>query len=88
MANIICINEINELLNCKASIKNDITPGMVATMFVGSDRYAMVVTKVLTPKKIMVAHLQDEDVDKLNTNENGIGVLPKDILEFYFSQMV
>lgn len=86
MANVICINKINEVMNCKASVKNDIVPGMGATMFVGSDRYAMVVTKVITPKKIMVAHLRDEDVDKLNTNENGIDILPKDILKFYFSQ--
>lgn len=86
MANVICINEINEAMNCKTSVKNDIVPGMGATMFVGSDRYAMVVTKVLTPKKIMVAHLRDEDIDKLNTNDNGINILPEYILEFYFSQ--
>jgi len=55
------MNELNEVMNCKASVKNAIIPGMGATMFVGSDRYAMVVTKVITPKKIMVAHLRDND---------------------------
>ena len=34
----------------KSEIKN-IKVGMAATMFVGSDRYAMVVTEVLSPKK-------------------------------------
>ena len=50
------MNEINEVMNCKSSAKNNIIPGMGATMFVGSDRYAMVVTEVITPKKIKVNH--------------------------------
>lgn len=83
MRTTICVNEINEAMNCKASIKNTIVPGMGATMFVGSDRYAMVVTEVITPKKIIVRHIMDSHMSKFKTNENGIMILPKDCLEAY-----
>lgn len=38
-----------------------VTPkvGMPATMYVGSDRYAMIVLEVKSPKCIMVAHMRD-----------------------------
>ena len=86
MRNVICVTEVNEVMNCNKSVKNNIVPGMGATMYVGSDRYAMVVTKVITPKKIMVAHLRDEDENKLITDENGVQMLPEDLLEFYMHQ--
>lgn len=85
MRNVICYTELNEVMNCKKSIKNEITPGMGATMYVGSDRYAMVVTKVITPKKIMVAHVADAHVDKFIT-ENGVMILPEEYMEFYGRQ--
>ena len=47
MRNVICYTELNEVMNCKKSVKSGIVPGMGATMFVGTDRYAMVVVKVL-----------------------------------------
>lgn len=83
MCTTICINELNEAMNCKASVKNSIMPGMGATMFVGSDRYAMVVTKVLTPKKILVCHVMDGHVSEFKENENGIMILPEDYLKVY-----
>lgn len=83
MRNVICVNEINEAQNCKVSIKNTIEAGMGATMFVGSDRYAMVVTKVLNPKKILVCHVMDGHMSEFKTNENGIMILPEDCLEVY-----
>lgn len=88
MRNVICVNELNEAMNCKASVKNDIFPGMGATMFVGSDRYAMVVTSVLSPKRITVSHVMDGHMNEFKTNENGIMILPEDCLEVYASHDV
>ena len=83
MRNIICVNELNEVMNCKSSAKNNIIPGMGATMFVGSDRYAMVVTEVITPKKIKVNHVMNGHMPEFKTNENGIMILPEDCLEVF-----
>ena len=82
MRNWIHYNEVNETMNCKSSVKTNITPGMGATMCCGSDRYAMVVTEVLTPKKIKVAHVLDEHENKFIT-ENEIQYLPEDLLKVY-----
>jgi len=82
MRNCIHYNEINEAMNCKSSVKKNITPGMGATMFCGSDRYAMVVTEVLTTKKIKVAHVLDEHENKFIT-KNEIQYLPEDLLKVY-----
>ena len=52
-------NLVNEYMTAK---KSSVKPyvGMTATMFVGSDRYAMVVTEVLGKNKIRVDHMLDE----------------------------
>lgn len=68
MANSIHYNQLNEYMNCEMSSTNP-RVGMVATMFVGSDRYPMVVTKVYTPKKISVCHMIDEDWKKYEKYE-------------------
>ena len=82
MRNWIHFNELNEAMNCKKSVKNSIVPGMGATMFCGSDRYAMVVTEVLSPKKVKVAHLLHEHEDKF-VEENGVQMLPENLLKEY-----
>ena len=82
MRNWIHYNEVNEAMNCKSSVKNNIKPGMGATMFCGSDRYAMVVTEVISPKKIKVAHVLDSHEDKF-VDENEIDFLPEELLEEY-----
>ena len=75
-------NMLNEAMNCSKSIKEYLVPGIGATMYCGSDRYAMVVTEVLTPKKIKIAHLLDKHEDKLIT-KNGLQFLPNEYLEEY-----
>ena len=60
MASSIHPNMINEVMSAKKSLITPV-PGLAATMFVGSDRYAMVVTKVITPKKIEVSHVYSEN---------------------------
>lgn len=57
---------INEVMNTCA----DETPKLVmpATMFVGSDRYAMIVLEVKSPKRIIVAHMHNTDYAEYEKN--------------------
>ena len=62
---------INEVMNTRA---NEIPKvGMPATMFVGSDRYAMIVLKVKSPKKVIVTYMHDTDYETYNYLINKIG---------------
>ena len=78
MRNVICVNELNEVMNCKVSATENIVPGVAGTMFVGSDRYAIVVTEVVSPKHIKIAHLMNAHENLLTKNENGLEILPMD----------
>jgi len=69
---------INEVMNTKANDNPKV--GMGATMFVGSDRYPMVVVKVLSKKTVEVAHVSNEFMNKFYTDDNGIMTLPKEYL--------
>lgn len=82
MVSFIHPNMINEAMNCLKSVKECLVPGIGATMYVGSDRYAMIVIEVLTPKKIKVAHLFNNHEDKLIT-KNGLQFLPDEYLKEY-----
>lgn len=80
------INQLNEVMSMRKSEQDSIEVGMCATMFVGSDRYAMVVTEVLTPKKIRVAHMLNEHYDKLDDNDERVQFLDLEDMKFYESQ--
>lgn len=73
-------NMINEVMSAKKSLSTPF-PGLAATMFCGSDRYAMVVTKVYTPKKIEVSHVYSEN--EFVTHNNGIQTMPEETLQKY-----
>lgn len=77
------INMLNEVMNCKKSItKPEIC--MAATKFVGSDRYAMVVTEVINNKTIRVAPLRDDDENNnMYVGEDKIQRLKKDRIGNY-----
>ena len=79
MRSFVHVNELNEVMNCKKSVTENIVPGMGATMFCGSDRYAMVVVEVVSPKKIKVAYADDFE-EKFVTDENGVHMLPEEFL--------
>lgn len=69
---------INEIMNTKA----DETPkvGMPATMFVGSDRYAMIVCEVKSPKQVVVRHMHNSDYkeyEKSPETFDGVAALEK-----------
>ena len=82
MTQYIHINQLNEAMNGHVHLMSNIIPGMGATRFVGSDRYAMVVTKVVSPKKVMVAHLKDNHIDKM-IEKDGCMYLPEEYLKEY-----
>ena len=80
-------NEVNEVMNTKKFIEpGDVKVGMAATEFVGSDRYAMVVIGVMSPKTIRISHIKDAHIDLLKTDENGIQWLPEELLESYIER--
>lgn len=56
-------NMINEVMNARKSSTKPFV-GMTATMFVGSDRYAMVVTEVFSNNKIRVDYMHDNHYDE------------------------
>ena len=62
---------INEVMSCRISVKDNLEIGMAATMFVGSDRYAMIITEVLGPKKIRVDHMDDTDYKEIENYTDG-----------------
>ena len=77
----ISIDCINEVMNTRA----DETPkvGMPATIFVGSDRYAMIVLEVLSPKRVIITHMKDDDYDKYEKNPEAFD--GKTVIEKYKS---
>lgn len=62
----ISIDCINEVMNTHVNETPKV--GMPATIFVGSDRYAMIVFEVLSPKRAIITHMQDDDYDEYEKN--------------------
>ena len=52
---------INEAMNCNKSTTENLYVGLCGTQYVGSDRYACVITEILTPKSVRVAWMSDND---------------------------
>ena len=70
------INMLNEAMSCKMSVTEP-KFGMCATMFAGSDRYAMVVTEVISKDKIRVDHMAASDYQgEKYTDETGAEFIP------------
>lgn len=74
-------NEVNESMNCKMALIKDIQPGMGGTLFCGSDRYAVVVTHVVSPKHIQVVTIYRPE-GKFTTDENGIDWINDQTIKF------
>ena len=57
-------------------------PGIAVTYFIGSDRYPYVITSVISPKKICIARMADEDYNNnlITDEENGFQYLPNQYL--------
>lgn len=71
---------VNEVMACRSNVLEP-KEGMLGTYYVGSDRYAIVVAKVITSKKIMILkHFVDDDVLEKKVTIDGIEYLPDDVL--------
>ena len=78
------VSMINEVMGVRRSDNSNLFVGLCGTMFVGSDRYPMVVTEVISKKKIRVSHLYDDDYEhNIQINEDGIDVLPDEFMSKY-----
>lgn len=70
---------INEVITTKKNVLEPVV-GMLGTYFVGSDRYAVVVKAVNTPKKIKIKRLYDFDKNRdAYTDENNIEYYAHDL---------
>ena len=66
-------NMINEVMNINKSRKNHLYVGMCGTQCVGSDRYAVVITEIVSPKCVRVTHMDRNDYDNnrlIDENDN------------------
>lgn len=61
--NVICVTELNEVMNCSKSEKDNLYVGLCGTQYVGSDRYPVVITEVISPKSVRVCWLEDVDFE-------------------------
>ena len=61
--NVICVTELNEVMNCSKSEKDNLYVGLCGTQYVGSDRYPVVITEVISPKSVRVCWLEDIDFE-------------------------
>jgi len=59
--NTIPVSMVNEVMGVQKSDNSNLYVGLAGTMFVGSDRYAVVITEVISPKEVRVANMIDED---------------------------
>ena len=72
MMNRVSVGMIGEMMNCSVSEKNHLYVGLCGTQYVGSDRYACVITEILTPKSVRVDWMHDEDYEHNRAiDENG-----------------
>ncbi len=78
------VSMINEVMGVRRSDNSNLFVGLCGTMFVGSDRYPMVVTEVISKKKIRVSHLYDDDYEhNIQINKDGIDFLPDEFMSKY-----
>lgn len=72
------INQLNEAMNPHR--KNEpIEPGSVGTMYMVSDRYPIIVVKVISTKRIIISHMTDDDYEAISAGTK----TGKDVLEKY-----
>lgn len=66
-------NMLNEAMNVNKSRQTKLYVGMCGTQFVGSDRYAVVITEIVSPKCVRVTHMNHNDYDNnrlIDENDN------------------
>ena len=76
---------INEIMSCEMSVTP--TVGMLGTMYVGTDRYAVMCTKVSSPKRVKVVTLYNFESIPADCFEkkDGIEYMKKEYFDNNFS---
>ena len=59
--NTIPVSMVNEVMTVQKSDNSNLYVGLAGTMFVGSDRYAVVITEVISQKEVRVADMETID---------------------------
>lgn len=79
------MNTLNESTNCSKSQKN-LYVGLCGTQFVGSDRYAVVITEIISPKCVRVADMRDDDYShNIKQDKDGNDYLEESIIKNYIT---
>lgn len=79
--NTIPVSMINEVMAVEKSDNSNLYVGLAGTMFVGSDRYAVVITEVISQKEVRVADMHDIDYsNNLRKDDNGNDYLTNDTM--------
>ena len=82
--NTIPVSMIGEVMGVQKSDNSNLYVGLCGTMFVGSDRYAIVITEVISDKEIRIADMHDEDYERnIKKDSNMNDCLYPDIMRKY-----
>ena len=82
--NTIPVSMINEVMGVRKSNTSNLYVGLCGTMFVGSDRYAVVITEVISPKSVRVTNMRDYDyANNIHQDDNGNDFLTNDVMRNY-----
>lgn len=80
-------NLINESMHARKSV-TEVFVGLCGTEFCGTDRWPMVITEVISPKKVRVCFMHDEDYNKNRLiNEDKNEYLSLDIIHNKYSKL-
>lgn len=82
--NTIPVSMIGEVMGVKKSDNSNLYVGLCGTMFVGSDRYPIVITEIISPKSVRVTHMWDIDYsNNMRKDDNGNDFLITDVMRNY-----
>lgn len=71
------ISMIGEVMSVQKSDNSNLYVGLCGTQFVGSDRYAVVITEIISPKSVRVVNMLDIDYSSNRPlDENGNEYIP------------
>ncbi len=71
------VSMIGEVMGVQKSDNSNLYVGLCGTQFVGSDRYAVVITEIISPKSVRVTNMLDIDYSvNRPLDENGNEYIP------------
>ena len=82
--NTIPVSMINEVMAVEKSDNSNLYVGLAGTMFIGSDRYAVVITEVISQKEVRVADMETIDYNSnIVIDENSMEyIAPNNMIKY------